>query len=101
MAETVSPEPASTPTSPTTDAELGVIGAQQARADRRARRAMAHADAGSAPRIGVAEAIEIRARALALAQDAVAAGIIASTDVLATADTYAAYIRGDNDGREG
>lgn len=97
MDATAKPEAPSTPTSPTTDAELGVLGAQAARAERRHRRAMTHTPAEPP----LDRTPEIRARAIELAQDAAAAGIIATTDVLATAGTYAAFIRGDTDGREG
>lgn len=99
MAETANPEAASTPTSPTTNDELGVLGAQAAKAEQAARARMAPAKAdheqvnASAP-----DDAHIRTRALELAHSACGFGIITPSEVLATAGTYYAFIKGESNG---
>lgn len=92
MDETAAPEVASTPTSVTTEAELGVIGAQAARAERAARPKLLPDVSVAA---GQAERDEhARLAALTLAHDA----DTLPENVVARAAAYLAFIKGDTNG---
>jgi hypothetical protein len=97
----------STPTSPTTNNELGVLGAQRAEAEEAARRRMAlvskHREAAIARENGTAtpevgEEAGLRLSALALAQQAPADGIVSAEDVAKRALVYLAFIKGETNG---
>ena len=96
MDGTVSPE-IPTSSTPTTEAELGVLGAQAARADRAARNRLS-----TPPGLGAdPQDQHNRTRAIELAQGAYGLGIIPASEILATAESYYAFITGGTDGREG
>lgn len=103
VAETAEREEKSTPTSspPTTNEELGVLGAQAAREqDRR----QARIGNGEGVKFGLnveqrdANERFTRTRAIELAHEAFSFGIIQQDAILATATKYLTFIKGENHG---
>ena len=99
MAETAEPEVASTPTS---NDELGVLGARAAQAEQAARARMAQVSEARAaeqkprPELGVDP--QMRLSVLKLAQEAPGAGIVSAADVVARAATYLTFVKGEANG---
>lgn len=107
MAETAEPEAKSTRTSPTTNDELGVLGASLAKAEETRLKRMAsempaeEAPAMNAPAYSYADDPNFRLEVLRLAQQAYAGDTVTAEAVVQRGTAYLAFIKGDNDGRIG